>query len=159
VRLARRYHAEEVLPRLFKRERPGGRRLVLGGERHSDQPIVLTEFGGITYSPDPDGTWGYSRATSPEALAERYESLMAAVHSLGVFTGFCYTQFADTYQEANGLLFADRTPKFPLDRMRRASGGSDAPVELQQRDAGSHPLPHAPDDADELEAAQREEPR
>ena len=32
-----------------------------------------------------------------------------------MLAGFCYTQFADTYQEANGLLYADRTPKIPLD--------------------------------------------
>ena len=43
-----------------------------------------------------------------------------------LFSGFCYTQFADTFQEANGLLYADRTPKIPLDaasprrRSRRA---------------------------------------
>ena len=28
-----------------------------------------------------------------------------------MFSGFCYTQFADTFQEANGLLREDRTPK------------------------------------------------
>ena len=31
-----------------------------------------------------------------------------------MFSGFCYTQFADTFQEANSLLYADRTPKIPL---------------------------------------------
>jgi beta-galactosidase/beta-glucuronidase len=159
VRIAKRYHAEEILPRLFKRERPGGRLLVLGSEKLPDQPIVLTEFGGITYSPDAHGTWGYSRAPTPEALAERYESLMSVMHSLGVFAGFCYTQFADTYQEANGLLYADRTPKFSIDRLRRATSGSDAPVEHQQRDVGSHPLPHAPDDVELVEPAEQDEPR
>ena len=38
-----------------------------------------------------------------------------------MFSGFCYTQFADTFQEANGLLRADRTPKFPLERIRQAT--------------------------------------
>ena len=32
-----------------------------------------------------------------------------------------YTQFADTYQEANGLLYADRTPKFPIEEIRAAT--------------------------------------
>jgi hypothetical protein len=32
-------------------------------------------------------------------------------------SGFCYTQFADTFQEANGLLYEDRTPKFPTETM------------------------------------------
>ena len=57
------------------------------------------------------------------------------VNSLGVFAGFCYTQFADTYQEGNGLLWADRTPKFPLDRIARATTGG-APIEDAKADLG-----------------------
>ena len=53
---------------------------------------------------------------------------------------FCYTQFADTYQEANGLLYADRTPKFPLDRIARATNGG-APLEDRDAQLGSHPHP------------------
>jgi hypothetical protein len=40
--------------------------------------------------------------------------LIGTVRSLNVIAGFCYTQFSDTYQEANGLLYADRTPKIPM---------------------------------------------
>jgi beta-galactosidase/beta-glucuronidase len=112
--IARRYRADEILPRLFKRERPGGRLLVLEGERHLEQPIVLSEFGGIAFASDTQKTWGYSRASSPDEFATRYTTLLKAVGSVGVLSGFCYTQFADTYQEANGLLYGDRTPKIPL---------------------------------------------
>ena len=49
-----------------------------------------------------------------------YATLLETVRSLPVFAGFCYTQFADTYQEANGLLYADRTPKFPLADIAKA---------------------------------------
>jgi beta-galactosidase/beta-glucuronidase len=126
-RLGRRYHAEEVRPRLFKRERPGGRVIVLGGSAPDDhqheQPLVLTEFGGIACSPDADATWGYSRADDAEVFARRYRELLRVVHSLGLFAGFCYTQFTDTYQEANGLLYADRTPKCPIDRIAEATTG------------------------------------
>jgi beta-galactosidase/beta-glucuronidase len=122
-RLARRYHAEEILPRLFKRERPGGRLLVLEGDRPVDQPIVLSEFGGITLAADEDATWGYSRAASADTLSAQYAALLLAVRSLGVLSGFCYTQFADTYQEANGLLYADRRPKFPLADIAAATRG------------------------------------
>src|SRR3982750_3818615 len=45
---------------------------------------------------------------------------MRAVNCVGLFSGFCYTQFADTYQEVNGLLPEDRRPKFPLARTVRA---------------------------------------
>jgi hypothetical protein len=41
-----------------------------------------------------------------------------------LFSGFCYTQFADTFQEANGLLYADRTPKLPLERIAAATAAS-----------------------------------
>ncbi len=121
-RLARRYHVADELPRLFRRERPGGRLLVLESDRHSDLPIVLSEFGGIAFSDQP-GTWGYARVRSGAEFAARYERLMRAVHSIGIFSGFCYTQFADTYQEANGLLYANREPKIPLERIAAATRG------------------------------------
>ncbi|MCK6545755.1 glycoside hydrolase family 2 [Myxococcota bacterium] len=122
-RIARRYHAEDVRPRLFRRERPGGRVLMLEHHPQADHPIVLSEFGGIALAPNVTETWGYSRAPSEEELARRYEELLEVVHGLELLSGFCYTQFADTYQEANGLLYADRTPKFPLERMAKATRG------------------------------------
>ncbi len=45
------------------------------------------------------------------------------MRSLELLAGFCYTQFADTYQEANGLLYADRTPKVPLALIAAATAG------------------------------------
>jgi beta-galactosidase/beta-glucuronidase len=119
-RIGRRYHADEVLPRLFARERPGGRLLMLEGDRHRDVPLMLTEFGGIALARQRDGTWGYSVARTEEELARRFEALLHVVRGLGLLSGFCYTQFADTYQEANGLLYADRTPKIPLARIAAA---------------------------------------
>jgi hypothetical protein len=121
--IARRYGFNEELPRLFKRERPGGRLLLVDSQAHTGQPIMLTEFGGVAYSPDPSGTWGYTRCDSPEAFAEQYINLLAVVRALPMMTGFCYTQFTDTYQEANGLLYSDRTPKFPIEEIEAATRG------------------------------------
>jgi hypothetical protein len=121
--IARRYHAEDVLPRLFKRERPGGRLLVLDGHAHAEQPLMLTEFGGLALAAERAGTWGYAILPDAEAFARRYEDLLRVVRSLGLLSGFCYTQFADTYQEANGLLYADRSPKVPIARLRAATSG------------------------------------
>jgi hypothetical protein len=125
-RIAHRYGADDRLPRLFKRERPGGRMLLLGSPENSDQPVMLTEFGGIAYSGDHCRTWGYTRVQTCDDLAEAYRRLLEAVHSCSVLAGFCYTQFSDTYQEANGLLYADRTPKFPFEQMRAATRGAGA---------------------------------
>jgi hypothetical protein len=122
-KLAARYASEAVVPALFQRERPGGRVLTVEGHPHAGQPLVLTECGGIAFAEDASGSWGYSRAGSAEELAERYAALMAALREIPLFAGFCYTQFADTYQEANGLLRADRTPKFPLEQIRAATRG------------------------------------
>jgi hypothetical protein len=85
--------------------------------------VVLSEFGGIAYAADEDRTWGYSRSATTEDFQRRYAALLQVVNSVGLFAGFCYTQFTDTYQEANGLLFMDRTPKFDLAAMDRATRG------------------------------------
>src|SRR5207244_670282 len=122
-RIADRYDADEAIPRLFRRERPGGRLLVLDEERHGNQPIMLTEFGGIAFSADPQRTWGYTRAGDAAAFADRYARLLEVVRTLPALAGFCYTQFADTYQEANGLLYADRTPKFSVEEIAQATRG------------------------------------
>jgi hypothetical protein len=123
-RIALRYGPDEATSRLFKRERPGGRLLILDHQGHTGQPIMLTEFGGIAFSEDPDTTWGYSRSETTEDFGKEYSDLLAVVRSIPLFAGFCYTQFADTYQEANGLLYADRTPKFPLEQIYAATRGT-----------------------------------
>lgn len=117
-RLGRRYFLPEK-PALLHRERPGGRLLVLEGHSTDDAPLVLSEFGGIAFSREPN-TWGYAKSRSEQEFAQQFSALLHAVNQLDMFSGYCYTQFADTYQEANGLLYADRTPKIPLDTIARA---------------------------------------
>ena len=128
-RIARRYAIADM-PQLFKRERPGGRILTLDAPTQ-DQPIMITEFGGIACSRDPSGTWGYSRADNPGDFGRRYMELLRTIRSLPVLAGFCYTQFADTYQESNGLLYADRTPKFQLEDIALATRGPQSPRDYQ----------------------------
>ncbi|HYJ09746.1 MAG TPA: glycoside hydrolase family 2 TIM barrel-domain containing protein, partial [Polyangiaceae bacterium] len=127
-RMARRYFAHDVVPKLFKRERPAGRALLLEGHSRREHPIVLSEFGGIALSSE-QGTWGYTRAESVEAFKTTLLQLLQVVRRMEALSGFCYTQFADTYQEANGLLYADRTPKIPLEMIRRAVWGLEQEVE------------------------------
>jgi hypothetical protein len=87
---------------------------------------MLTEFGGIAFSRPDHGTWGYTRAESADEFARRYRELLSVVRNLGLMSGFCYTQFADTYQEANGLLYADRRPKIPVEQIAEATSGPTA---------------------------------
>ncbi len=123
-RLGLRYGINDIEAQLFKRGRPGGRMLFVGENKAWKHPIVLTEFGGITIATEGKETWGYSSTDSAEQLLERYVALLHVVRNLPALAGFCYTQFADTYQEANGLLNADRTPKAPFEDIAVATTGS-----------------------------------
>jgi hypothetical protein len=122
-RIARRYFTREI-PSLLKRERPGGRALILEGQ--GEHPIVLSEFGGIAVVDRPEQFWAYSICETPAVFEQRFAALLDVVRSLELLAGFCYTQFADTYQEANGLLRADRTPKIPIERIAEAVRGPGA---------------------------------
>jgi beta-galactosidase/beta-glucuronidase len=132
-RLSARYSAISGIPQLFQRERPGGRALLLGeGSNPAQQPIMLTEFGGIACAGDEPGGWGYSVAESTADLATRYEALLGLVRRMSMFAGFCYTQLTDTYQERNGLLYFDRRPKFPIDQIAVATRGARTTRALQE---------------------------
>ena len=122
--LRERYGAQVKPEEMFDRRRPGGRMLTLDGYPHRGQPIILTEFGGIAYVRPDDplfrDAWGYNRRDDINEFEKQVRSLIEVACTTGMFCGFCYTQFCDTYQEANGLLYADRTPKLPLDRIAQS---------------------------------------
>jgi hypothetical protein len=127
-----RYGPEVKLQEMVDRRWAGGRILTLDGHPHKGQPVVLSEFGGLAYiRPDDrqfEEGWGYARYDDLEEYRGRVLCLIEAVRCTAMFSGFCYTQFADTFQEANGLLFADRTPKLPLEDIARAvRGGGHVP--------------------------------
>jgi beta-galactosidase/beta-glucuronidase len=124
-RITQRYGTGIDAAQLFDRRRPGGRVLTLDGYPHRGQPIMLTEFGGIAFVPRAEQakrpkTWGYSETATAKEFAKLFSELLAAVSTSPFFSGFCYTQFADTFQEANGLLTMDRKPKLPLAQIAAA---------------------------------------
>jgi beta-galactosidase/beta-glucuronidase len=119
--VAARYGSAEAIDALFDGLGPAGRRMLVQGERDLQAPVMLTEFGGVSFvdrAHEVDGAWGYSAASSPEDFAERVGALLAATHASPVLAGFCYTQLADTGQETNGLVTDDRRPKAPIERLR-----------------------------------------
>jgi len=123
--LAARYRDPAAISRLLAGSGPAGRRLVLPSQEVEGTPVMLTEFGGISF-PREDaeaGAWGYSSATSTEDFLARLDNVLAAVHASAGLAGFCYTQLTDTLQETNGLLDEDRRPKAPLDRLRGIISG------------------------------------
>jgi beta-galactosidase/beta-glucuronidase len=118
--LAARYGSAEAVAALLDGYGPAGRKISVG-QTDGDQPIMLTEFGGVSYVTEAvDGAWGYSSAEDPAGFESHVSALLRAALSSPVLSGFCYTQLTDTGQETNGLLFADRTPKVPVEALRRA---------------------------------------
>jgi beta-galactosidase/beta-glucuronidase len=121
-----RYGTAESFQRELDGVGPAGRRILLSG-RADGVPVVLSEFGGIRFTPTGAGNhdWGYSTASSADDFRKRLGGLLAAVHASPVLAGFCYTQLTDTLQEANGLLTADRTPKLPIEQLRAIITGEE----------------------------------
>ncbi|GAB3246838.1 glycoside hydrolase family 2 protein [Kineosporia babensis] len=86
-------------------------------------PLMMTEFGGISLSADPED-WGYASVTSPSEYESIVGELFDALRAAPTVVGFCYTQFMDTGQETNGLLYADGTPKLPVETIRAIVTGT-----------------------------------
>jgi beta-galactosidase/beta-glucuronidase len=108
----------EAFERTREQVRPYFRRIALPGLPDAGQPLVVTEFGGITYDPGRVDFWnGYGAAESPEEFLARYRDLVSALLGSPAVAGFCYTQLTDTAQERNGLLTEDRVPKVDAARI------------------------------------------
>lgn len=116
-----RYGTGDALGRTIHGRWPGPRRVLLDERDRLARPVMVTEFGGVSIVPPPDGhSSGYASVSSAQALADRFADLTAALLSSDVLAGFCYTQLTDTFQERNGLLRADRTAKVPVELIRAA---------------------------------------
>jgi hypothetical protein len=110
--LRERYGSAEAVERMLREGRVGRRALVVGGYGKKDEPVMLTEFGGISYRPEPGVEWfGYGTVTDRDAYLAKYRELVEAILDSPAIAGFCYTQLTDTAQETNGLLTEDREPK------------------------------------------------
>ncbi|MGV3652257.1 MAG: glycoside hydrolase family 2 protein [Devosia sp.] len=114
-----RYDSPEAMERSLLGNGPQRRRLLLKPEAWADQPVMITEFGGVSYFPQDGSDWfGYGTVETAEDYLERVEGLFEALHDSPELAGYCYTQLTDTMQERNGLLTEDRVPKLPLETLR-----------------------------------------
>lgn len=121
------YRNAEAVNALIDEIGPAGRRLLALPTGVRDQPVMVSEFGGISYAPNsPISTWGYSTADSAEGFGEQLNDLFSALHASPVLAGFCYTQLTDTLQEANGLTDENRKPKLPIEQIRQIVTGEKA---------------------------------
>lgn len=81
------------------------------GFAYAGQPVLLTECGGISCGSEGNG-WGYTTSANQAEFLQAYRRLIGAIADSDLLCGFCYTQLTDVQQEQNGLLTADRQPKF-----------------------------------------------
>lgn len=118
--LEKRYSTLEDIFAYF----PGGRPLMAHGWEYTGQPILVTEFGGISYKKGSQEGWGYSSAVSDEDFAKRYNDVIAPLLKSPHVQGFCYTELTDVEQEINGLCTYDRKPKIPVEIIRAINEGT-----------------------------------
>jgi beta-galactosidase/beta-glucuronidase len=88
------------------------------GYRYQGQPIVLSEFGGISGAEDENG-WGYTSIRGEEEFLNTYRRLIENLNDSEIICGFCYTQLADVQQETNGLLNRAHDFKYDPDQIRQ----------------------------------------
>jgi beta-galactosidase/beta-glucuronidase len=129
--LTARYGSREGFAALLAGPGPQGRRLSLTPAqtaRHTSghAPLMLTEFGGLSLQADPSD-FSYTRTSSDSDYAALLRALFSSLHSSPLVAGFCYTQFMDTAQETNGLLYDDGRPKLPLATLHSIVTGTPLP--------------------------------
>lgn len=84
-----------------------GHPYMLPGEEYKGQPIMLTEFGGKRSS--ISAGWGYDDAElDGKTFKDAVNDDIKRAERLKLFSGYCYTQLTDVYQETNGILNMDR---------------------------------------------------
>lgn len=87
-----------------------------------DLPIILTECGGIGFVPGHLKGDEFAYGELPQSaheLAERFRTVAETITDARKLQGFVWTQLTDVQQEINGVLYFDRSPKFPMDEMRK----------------------------------------
>ena len=103
----RRYGSQDGLKETFARQDVDNK-LLVEGFSPDGLPVILSEFGGIRYG--QGSGWGYQQVQTEEELVNCLTPLMFSAYGAAL-SGYCYTQLTDTFQEQNGLLYADRRPK------------------------------------------------
>lgn len=94
-----------------KLECNGKHKLFSENYEYKGQPIVMSEYGGISLNSDKG--WGYGKQVKDEnEFIKRYEELTTAIKDTKYFSGYCYTQLSDVQQETNGLVDENRNEKF-----------------------------------------------
>ncbi len=90
------------------------KKLLADGYKYNGQPVIMSEYGGITYYEkcNEKGDWSYGGVKSEQEFINKFKEITEAVEKIPYISGYCYTQITDVQQEMNGLLYESREPKF-----------------------------------------------
>ena len=150
--LASRFHEPADIEAMLRGMGPARRRIVLNELPLGDKPVMLTEFGGLSYLPKQGETWhGYSTVNDPQEFEERLRDIFSAIAAMPHVAGYCYTQVTDTEQEVNGLLTAAREPKLPFETLRDITTMPAASVPHEQIDNARKKARKAAEDAEPID--------
>ncbi len=116
--LTERFGSSEAMAAMLTAFKPNRKRQRLIADDRA-QPVMLTEFGGISFHPSAGDNWmGYATVGSEEEYLGILRELFTAIYASTELAGFCYTQITDTQQEKNGLYDEHRKPKLPVAALR-----------------------------------------
>lgn len=94
----------------------------LPGAVVANLPILLTECGGVGFVPGSQTGSEFAYGKLPTSMAElkqKFIETAQTVNSITQIKGFVWTQLTDVQQEINGVLYFDRSPKFPVEEIRK----------------------------------------
>ncbi|WP_108398350.1 glycoside hydrolase family 2 protein [Devosia submarina] len=130
-----RYHHPADVEEMLGSMAPARRRIVLDDPQWGDAPVMLTEFGGLSFLPKQGERWhGYSTVADPAEFEARLNDIFTAIAESPSLAGYCYTQLTDTEQEVNGLLTESREPKLPFETLREITTKPSAGLPHEQID-------------------------
>lgn len=88
--------------------------------QYNNEPLMLTEFGGIAYDKDSSKGWGYGNTVKNEdAYIDKLTGLMKAIYDIKEFRGYCLTQLSDVEIEVNGLVDFNRNLKVNIESIKK----------------------------------------
>jgi beta-galactosidase/beta-glucuronidase len=122
--LEERYGTTSALDSTISSAQPAHHLILLPEAERRDQPIMITEFGGLSLKPGAGEKWfGYGTVQSAADFEAKYAELVGALVASPALAGFCYTQLTDTLQETNGLATERRMPKVDAAALRAITRG------------------------------------
>lgn len=98
----------------------GKHKIFSNNYKYKGQPIIISEYGGISLC--SDNGWGYGKQVKDDnEFIQRYTELTNAIKNIKYVSGYCYTQLCDIQQETNGFVDENRNDKLSDEIINRVN--------------------------------------